>query len=114
LQTEILAAHPHFAVFPGSERDLLAAKRRGDAGCISGSVALWPELAQAVFHDADEAQARELGRRRAALDDVPFIPAVRYLTARRREEPDWERAMPPQRALTAEERLTLRSECEGR
>ena len=46
LQSEILARRPSFRVFPGSESDLLAALARGAAGCISGSVALWPELAQ--------------------------------------------------------------------
>jgi 4-hydroxy-tetrahydrodipicolinate synthase len=110
LQTEILAAHSGLMVFPGSESDLLAAKRRGAAGCISGSVALWPELAQAVFRDEDDAQARQLAQRRGELDDVPFIPAVRYLTAQQRKDPQWERAMPPQRALTAEESRTLRAE----
>lgn len=112
LQTEILAAHRGFAVFPGSEGDLAAAKRRGVAGCISGSVALWPELARAVFRDGDDAQGVRLAKRRAALDDVPFIPAVRYLTARERGEPQWERAIPPQRSLTAEERGALGSERE--
>lgn len=113
LQTEILTAHPDLAVFPGSERDLPASKRRGDAGCISGSVALWPELAQAVFRDVEEEPARRLDQLRTLLDNVAFIPAVRYLTARQRDEPEWERAMPPQRALTAEERRVLRYEGEG-
>jgi len=113
LQREVLTAHPGLAVFPGSERDLLAAMRRGDAGCISGSVALWPELAQAVFRDGEEEPGQRLAELRAALDGVPFIPAVRYLTARQRDEPEWERAMPPQRALTPEERRALRSEREG-
>lgn len=114
LQSEILEAHRGLSVFPGSESDLLAAKRRGDAGCISGSVALWPEVAQAVFRDEDDAQARRLGQLRAALDGMPFIPAVRYLTARQRDEPEWERSMPPQRSLTMEERRALRSQCERR
>ncbi|HEY1866921.1 MAG TPA: dihydrodipicolinate synthase family protein [Candidatus Cybelea sp.] len=112
LQTEILAAHRGFTVFPGSEGDLAAAKRRGVAGCISGSVALWPELARSVFRDGDDAQGERLAKRRAALEDVPFIPAVRYLTARERGEPQWERAIPPQRSLTAEERRALGSERE--
>jgi 4-hydroxy-tetrahydrodipicolinate synthase len=114
LQAQILEAHHDFAAFPGSESDLLAAKRRGIAGCISGSVALWPELAQAVFRDENEAQAQRLAQLRGTLDGVPFIPAVRYLTARQRNDPDWERAMPPQRSLTAEERRAFGAEGEGR
>jgi 4-hydroxy-tetrahydrodipicolinate synthase len=107
LQAEILEKHSDFAILPGSERDLLAAKRRGVAGCISGSVALWPKLAQAVFTTGDEKDAHELTQMRNYLDGLPFIPAVRYLTARACNDSAWERAVPPQRLLTPEERLTL-------
>jgi 4-hydroxy-tetrahydrodipicolinate synthase len=102
LQTEILARHPELAVLPGSESELLAAKRRGVAGCISGSVALWPELAAAAFAFDDEARDEELTRRRNALRGAPFIPAVRYVTARIRRDTAWERPMPPQRPLSPE------------
>jgi 4-hydroxy-tetrahydrodipicolinate synthase len=112
LQGEILARHPQLAVFPGSESDLLAAMQRGAAGCISGSVALWPELARAVFDGANEAQAEELTRRRSALGGVPFIPAVRYLIAKMRGDRAWERAMPPQMPLAPKEGLALTRDCE--
>lgn len=110
LQTEILARHPGFAIFPGSESDLLAAKARGVMGCISGSVALWPELAHEVFTNGEKEKADELTRKRAALDGVPFVPAVRYLTATARNDPAWDRAMPPQRPLTPQQRLLLQRE----
>ena len=102
LQSEIIARHPALRVFPGSESDLLAAKSRGAAGCISGSVALWPELAHAVFAEDDRRKARELARKRAALDGVPFIPAVRYLIAQSENDRAWQRALPPQMPLTDE------------
>jgi 4-hydroxy-tetrahydrodipicolinate synthase len=107
LQREILARHPEVAILPGSESDLRAATARGAAGCISGSVALWPELARAVFAGKDEARADELARNRAALDAFPFVPAVRYLTARTRNDPLWERALPPQSQLSFERRRAL-------
>lgn len=107
LQRELLARHPDLRVLPGSESDLLGAKARGAAGCISGSVALWPKLAQTVFASDDELQARELTRLRESLDGLPFIPAVRYLTARARNEPEWERIMPPQRPLSREQKEAL-------
>lgn len=110
LQSELLRAHSDFALFPGSESDLLAAKGRGAAGCISGSVALWPELARAVYRDGDEAQARELAQRRSALDALPFVPALRLLVADERQEPVWARAMPPQIPLTAAEAELLKRE----
>ncbi|MBV9719949.1 MAG: dihydrodipicolinate synthase family protein [Candidatus Eremiobacteraeota bacterium] len=104
LQVELLARHPQLRVFPGSERDLLDAKRRGAAGCISGSVALWPELAAAVYAGENENDAAELARRRDSLGALPFIPAVRYLVARECGSEQWERAMAPHMPLTAKER----------
>jgi 4-hydroxy-tetrahydrodipicolinate synthase len=104
LQSAAIARHPGFLVFPGSEGDLLAAKERGVAGCISGSVALWPELAQSVFSSRDAERGDELARKRAALDGLPFIPTVRHLTAIERNDPAWARAMPPNAPLTREQR----------
>jgi 4-hydroxy-tetrahydrodipicolinate synthase len=107
LQREVISRQPDLAIMPGSEINLIEAKRRGVAGCISGSVALWPELAQAVFGRGDAAQADTLTRARAALGEVSFIPAMRYLTAKLWVEPAWERTMPPLRPLCADERRTL-------
>jgi 4-hydroxy-tetrahydrodipicolinate synthase len=107
LQAEVHARRPELAIFPGSERDLIAAKARGAAGCISGSVALWPELAQAVSRNGDQRQGDELSRRRGLLESLPLIPAVRYLTATSRGDPGWERVMPPQVALTPEQRRAV-------
>jgi 4-hydroxy-tetrahydrodipicolinate synthase len=112
LQAEILDRHPALRVFPGSELDLLAAKARGAAGSISGSVALWPELAHRVEATGDESQAAELRRRRAALDHaagegIPFVAAVRHLTATSRNDPVWERAMPPNVPLAPAQRRRL-------
>jgi 4-hydroxy-tetrahydrodipicolinate synthase len=107
LQREILARHPEFAMLPGSEGDLLEAKERGVAGCISATVALWPQLAAAVFTGNDEVQAAELSRRRRLLETFPMIPALRHLIAARRGESQWERAMPPQTALPAAQARAL-------
>ncbi len=107
LQSEILARRPSLRVFPGSESDLLAALARGAAGCISGSVALWPELAQDVFARRDPAQADELARKRAELDGFPFVAAVRCLTAASQDREAWNRAMPPNVPLDAERRRRL-------
>jgi 4-hydroxy-tetrahydrodipicolinate synthase len=107
LQSEILSRHPHLSVLPGSESDLLAAKSRGASGCISGSVALWPELARDVFATGDEAVAAELTQARAALDGIPFIPAVRYLTARQLQNAAWERPVPPLMPLDENQRRAL-------
>ena len=107
LQAEILARHPSLDVFPGSESDLDAALAAGAAGCISGSVALWPRLAREVFAGRARERAEELSRRRAALAGPPLVPAMRSLTARLRSDPQWERAMPPQAPLTDQQRRGL-------
>jgi 4-hydroxy-tetrahydrodipicolinate synthase len=107
LQSELHARHPDFTILVGSEADLLAAKRRDVGGCISGSVALWPRLAHDVFASDDPAFEEELTLRRAALGAVPFIPAVRYLTARIRSDDAWERPMPPLVPLTPQQKAAL-------
>lgn len=107
LQKEIARRNPQFAIFPGSEGGLLAAKSRGAAGCISGSVALWPRLAKEVFDSEDAAKGDELDRLRGSLDGIAFVPAVRHLTAAQRHDPQWERVMPPQQPLSARERGRL-------
>jgi 4-hydroxy-tetrahydrodipicolinate synthase len=107
LQSELAARLPGFAILPGSESDLREARGRGAAGVISGSVALWAPLAKRVFDTGDEDDARKLRAKRAALDGMPLVPAMRYLIAMQRDDPQWERAMPPQRRLTQEERQRL-------
>ncbi len=112
LQAEIIERHPDLLVFPGSEIDLLAAIDRGAAGCISGSVALWPELARRVYAHGETEEAGELARLRATLDrvtrdGVPFVPAVRRLSAILRGDPAWERAMPPHAPLDRRQRRQL-------
>jgi 4-hydroxy-tetrahydrodipicolinate synthase len=107
LQTKVLARHPEFAMFPGSESGLLAAKARGAMGCISGTVALWPEFARSVFTNDAVTQDKLLTKARAALDGTALIPAMRHLTATLRNDPAWERAMPPLTALAPAQQRDL-------
>jgi 4-hydroxy-tetrahydrodipicolinate synthase len=96
LQSAVLERLPEFVVLPGSEADLLEAKRRGCAGCISGSVALWPGLAQRVFVEEDVAAAPKLRRLRESLS-APLLVSVRDRIAEDRRDDAWRRAMPPLR-----------------
>lgn len=102
LQTEILGRHPNLRVFPGSEAYLREALHDDVAGCISGSVALWPALAQAVYRNRDRDMQRVLTQQRATLDGLPFNAAVRYAIARQRKDSGWERAVPPLAPLGSE------------
>jgi 4-hydroxy-tetrahydrodipicolinate synthase len=106
-QRELIARHEGLAVFPGSEEYLLEASDYGAAGCISGSVALWAQLAATVFAKRDPAQATRLAELRRAIEGPNLLLRVRYLTARLRADPVWERAMPPLGALDSSEKRLL-------
>jgi 4-hydroxy-tetrahydrodipicolinate synthase len=99
LQREIFERHPELLVFPSSEAFLSDARQRGYAGCISGTVALWPELAARVWRGDASAQA-ELTRNRETLARVPLLAGVRYVIARRTGKREWERAIPPLTQVT--------------
>lgn len=95
LQRALLASHSRFLVFPGSEAYLAEALADGVAGCISGSVCLWPELARAVFERRDPAEAERLRALRETLSHDGFIADVRARTAAATNDPRWSHAMPP-------------------
>lgn len=94
LQRALHEAHPDLAIFPGSEADLCAARERGMAGCISGSVALWPQAAARAWHDGDARAAEEIARKRAELGS-PLIGHVRAAVARARADESWLRSIAP-------------------
>lgn len=99
LQREIHERHPELLVFPSSESFLTDARERGYAGCISGTVALWPQLAARVWSGDSSAQ-NELTARRETVARVPLLPGVRYVLARASGNLDWERSIPPLAQLT--------------
>jgi 4-hydroxy-tetrahydrodipicolinate synthase len=107
LQAELHARHPDLAIFPGSEHYLDAALAAGAAGCISGSVALWPELAQRALREGDANDARRLAEHRATLRELPFVAAVRDRIARALADESWKTPMPPLVALSDSERAEL-------
>jgi 4-hydroxy-tetrahydrodipicolinate synthase len=91
------ALHERFAnlaIFPGSESLLLEARESGLAGCISGSVCLWPQLAQIVWSSGDIPSSAELARERAALGQ-PLIARVRERVADQLSDDSWVRSVPP-------------------
>ncbi len=95
LQREVLARHPDLRVFPSTEETLVDAKSRGVAGCVSGSVALWPQLAHQAYANADAAAGMQVRDARIALAGRPLIPQVRERVAKARNDTAWLRAMPP-------------------
>lgn len=94
LEEELAHNHPELAIFPGSETLLGFAREVGLAGCISGSVCLWPELAKRAWEGDDRAAVPQLASNRVALGE-PLIARVRERVAREQNNPAWMRSIPP-------------------
>jgi 4-hydroxy-tetrahydrodipicolinate synthase len=105
LQLAILSDHPDFIILPSSEEYLVDAGTVGTAGCISGSVALWPKLAQQVWQTGQGAERLAEMRRSVAAPDM--LVRVRYLTSRLRNDETWEHPMPPLTPLSEDEKHKL-------
>lgn len=95
LQREVLARHPELRIFPSAEETLVDTKTRGIAGCISGSVALWPQQAHQAYANGDLTAAALLRLARMELSGKPLIPQVREGVAKARDDKNWLRSMPP-------------------
>jgi 4-hydroxy-tetrahydrodipicolinate synthase len=94
LELELHAVYPEFAILPGSEELLPEVLGEGLAGCISGSVCLWPELAAQALRERDMAKALQVRDLRMALPK-PLIPAVRARVAAEQKNEAWLRSIPP-------------------
>ncbi len=105
-------AFPQLRIFPSSESHARHAKHAGLAGCISGTVALWPHVAGALWNRAEEPQTEllqiELSAMRDEVTAHPLIPAVRFLVALQQKDPSWERPLPPLQAIDDAARESLR------
>ncbi len=94
LERELHTRYPEFAILPGSEELLPEVISEGFAGCISGSVCLWPELASQAWRERDTRKAQEIRSLRMALG-TPLIPAVRARVAAEQKNEAWLRSIPP-------------------
>src|SRR5271169_405084 len=99
----LLDRYPGFAIFPGSEVFLLAALRKGGAGCITatGNINL-PGIAR-IYADwrkpeADALQAEVAAVRNAVLN-YPAVPALKRIVAHFHKDPAWAAVRPPLQAL---------------
>lgn len=94
LERELHARYPEFAILPGSEELLPEVIGEDFAGCISGSVCLWPELTAEAWANRDLAKANDVRKVRLALP-APFIAAVRARVADEQKNEAWLRSIPP-------------------
>jgi 4-hydroxy-tetrahydrodipicolinate synthase len=106
LQTALIAEFPALRVFPGSEAYLGEAVGGGAAGCISGTVALWPAFARRALL-SDRASADMLVKARDCFTNLPLIPAMRHAVTIARHDDAWSNAMPPLAPLPVADKKTL-------
>jgi 4-hydroxy-tetrahydrodipicolinate synthase len=101
----LLAEYPGFAVFPASEALLLAALKKGAAGCISATANTHVSVIRRLYDGWQGPNAEQLheaaSRVRRAVQNYPFIPAVKAILAEREGRPDWLRIRPPLEPLDA-------------
>jgi 4-hydroxy-tetrahydrodipicolinate synthase len=107
----LLDHYPGFAIFPGSEVFLLAALRKGGAGCItaSGNVNV-PGIAKLYANwqgpQADTLQA-EVTTVRATLQRYPMVPALKRVVAHFHHDPAWATVRPPMLPLDEAQSMAL-------
>ena len=98
---DLIDRFPEMCIFPGSERYLLQGLHQGGAGCITATANVNAAGARGVW-DAWADNAEDLDARdsdmiaaRTAIEAYPVIPAQKFLLARHRQDPQWQRVRPP-------------------
>lgn len=96
-ETALTRRHPELDVFPSSESHLMFARERGLSGCISGTVTLWPALAQRLWSQPEPQAAlqAELHALRTGVAGEDLIANVRSRIASERGDETWRIAIPP-------------------
>jgi 4-hydroxy-tetrahydrodipicolinate synthase len=107
----LLAEFPDLAIFPGSERFLMAGLEKGGAGCISATANFQVGRIRRLI-DMPEGEDRhrlneEVGRVRAIFEKYPLIPALKAVAAHRFGRESWRIVRPPLCALSDLQREAL-------
>ena len=110
----LLEAFPGFAVFPSSEALLLAAMKKGAAGCISATANTQVGAIRALYEGWQRGEADSLSRTASAvrllMQKFPLIAAVKAVLAERTKSSDWARVRPPLDPLSPAQRKELVAE----
>ena len=108
---ELQNSFPGFQVFAGTERYLLPMLRAGGAGCITASANVTAPLAVDLFlnQNAPDAENRQelLTSARAAIEQFPMIPALKFLMSRRPGNHSWLNLRPPLVPLAEDKQAAL-------
>jgi 4-hydroxy-tetrahydrodipicolinate synthase len=107
----LLGEFPGLAIFPGSERFLMAGLENGGAGCISATANFQVDRIRRLI-DMPDGEDRhrlneEVGRVRAVFEKYPLIPALKAVAAHRFERASWRIVRPPLRELPDFQRREL-------
>ena len=98
---DLIERFPEMSIFPGSERYLLQGLQHGGAGCITATANVNASGARGVWDawvdDSGDLDARDqdMIAARTAIEAYPVIPAQKFLLARHRADPQWQRVRPP-------------------
>jgi 4-hydroxy-tetrahydrodipicolinate synthase len=98
---DLIERFPGMCIFPGSERYLRQGLESGGAGCITATANVNAAGARAVWDAwADgsgtlDALDQAMIAARTAIEAYPVIPAQKFLIARHRKDPQWQRVRPP-------------------
>jgi 4-hydroxy-tetrahydrodipicolinate synthase len=107
----LLESYPGFNVFPSSEALLLAAMKKGAAGCISATANTQAGAIRALYDGWQGAEAEALSRAASAvrllMQKFPLIAGVKAVIAERTKVPDWARVRPPLDPLSPAQRKEL-------
>lgn len=95
----VLKSIPGFKLFAGTERLLLPTLRAGGAGCISATANVTIGLAAEVLRNWQSANAdflqEHLTKVRTTFEAHPFVPILKQILAKIRNNPTWLNMRPP-------------------
>jgi 4-hydroxy-tetrahydrodipicolinate synthase len=110
----LLQRFPGFAVFPSSEALLLAAMKKGAAGCISATANTNIGPISKLYDTWNSAGAEALHRQVSAVRNLmvkfPLIAGIKAVVAEQTGHKDWARTRPPLDPLSPEQTKELLGE----
>jgi 4-hydroxy-tetrahydrodipicolinate synthase len=110
-QNTLLDRFPGFAVFPASEALMLAALKKGAAGCISASANVNAGAIGKLYDSWKSADVTALNESvtaiRLQMQKFNAVAGVKAVLAERYKAPDWARVRPPLVGLSPEQTKEL-------
>jgi 4-hydroxy-tetrahydrodipicolinate synthase len=107
----LLKEFPEMAIFPASEKFLLAALKLGAAGCISATANFQVANIRRLI-DIPDGEARtkldgEVGKIRSVFESYPLVPSLKAAIAAVLKNPNWRIVRPPFAQLPEDKRREL-------